>query len=109
MIDQSRARDDGRRRKVLRGAALLQFALALPCALCAVLFLLFAPPGHDELGLTPSIDPAIGGSTAVATVLLVYGGWRAWRAAERWWVPSLLAILSTPVVFAVIFIVMLAQ
>ena len=108
MIDQSRS-SDGRRRKVLRGAALLQFALASPCAFCAVLFLLFAPPGHDELGLTPYMDPAIAASSAVATVLLVYGGWLAWRAAERWWVPGVLAILGTPVVAAVIFMVVLAQ
>ena len=92
---------------MLRGAALVQFALALPCALYAVLFLLFPPPGQDELGLTPSMNPAIGGSTAVATVLLVYGGWLAWRAAERWWVPGVLAILGTPVLFAVLFVMML--
>jgi hypothetical protein len=103
MVDHPKSANVERRRKIVRGAALLQFALALPCAFYALLFLLLPPHGQDELGLSRSIEPALAASATTATVLLTYGGALAWRATQRWWVPGLLALLGTPVLLVVLF------
>ena len=86
-----------RRLNALRTAALVQFALGLCCALCALVFWL-APDGHDELGLGPSLDFALGGAFAAAGVLFTAGGRRTWRAHSYWWLPGLLAIVAVPLV-----------
>ena len=85
----------GSRLNALRTAALVQFALGLACAAYALLFCL-APHGHDELGLSPSLDYGLGGAFAVAAVLFIVGGRRAWHAYSHWWLPGLIAIAAAP-------------
>ena len=81
----------------LRTAALVQFALGLVCAACALLFCL-APDVHDELGLSRSLNLALGAALATAAVLFIVGGRRAWRAHNHWWLPGLFAIVAAPLI-----------
>ena len=81
----------------LRTAALVQFALGLVCAACALLFYL-APDVHDELGLSRSLNLALGAALATAVVLFIVGGRRAWRAHNQWWLPGLFAIVAAPLI-----------
>ena len=81
----------------LRTAALVQFALGLVCAACALLFCL-APDVHDELGLSRSLNLAMGAGLATAAVLFIVGGRRAWRAHNQWWLPGLIAIVTSPLI-----------
>ena len=81
----------------LRTAALVQFALGLACAACALLFCL-APDVHDELGLSRSLNLALVGAFAAAAVLFIAGGRRAWRAHNQWWLPGLIAIVAAPLI-----------
>jgi len=81
----------------LRAVAVVEGILALCCALIGAAFL---PNGHRLGG-----DGILEGMRfsfilffVFPAVLFGYSARRAWRGDRRWWQPSLLAILGSPIV-----------
>ena len=91
-------------RPTLYVTAVLQFVLAAGCLFCLTVFLIGGST-NDELGLSHALQVPFTVTFALGTCLFVYGGIRTWRVASRWWWPLVAAVLGTPLVFIVLFVI----
>ncbi len=91
-------------RPTLYVIAVLQFVLAAACFFCLAV-LLIGGSTDDELGLSRALQMPFTVTFALGTCLFAYGGLRTWRMASRWWWPLVAAVLGTPLVFIVSFVI----